>query len=101
MKFYNRIDAYEDVMNAVLEKYGSRGENIVVQLRTKYKLTDNWINVTTLLLNEGDCVDPEWLWEYDWWEGGSDVELIAAAPVSDIALPDEFKFEEGEQVGQM
>ena len=84
-------NAYEVVEKIVLEKYKNRGESIIVQLRLKYGYEQKYYKITTLLLNDGeDCFRPKWVWEYDWWEGEQDVELIAAAPISDIDISETF-----------
>lgn len=86
--------AYDAVSKIIKSKYGNRGESIVVQLRQKYDDNDPWEELTVLYTNEGNDWRnrPYYIWETDWWEGQEFVELIAAAPVSDIKLDHESDF---------
>lgn len=89
---------YEAVEKIVLAKYGRRGESILVQLRTKHLENEPWYDQTELLLNDGeDCYTPKWIWEIDWWEGAPFVDLVAAAPVSQIDISGSFAMEGPEQ----
>jgi len=84
-------NAYAAVEKIILDKYGSRGESIVVNLQLKYSCEDKYHFATTILLNDGiDCFNPDWIWEYDWWEGEQDVILLAAAPISEVELNDQW-----------
>lgn len=95
MKLEWNDNAYNAVEKVISDKYPHGGnESIVVQLKQKYDFEneDEWEEVTTLLLNEGkDYLNPEFVWEFDWWEGQQDVELVAFAPVSFVKLTDEWK----------
>lgn len=85
--------AYDAVERVVLEKFKNCGASMVIQLRKKYGCEDDWEDCTELLLNDGDWINPKWVWENDWWEGEDDVELIAAAPVFAVSLDDKWRIE--------
>ena len=92
MKIAKNDNPYKIIKNIVLDKYGSRGESILVELKTKYSCDDEYVSFSSLLLNDGeDWLNPDWIWEDDWWEGEQDVELVAAAPVGDIKLSEEWR----------
>ena len=84
-------NAYEAVEKEIFKQY-SKVESFIVQLRLKSKEDDEWIEVTELLLNDGnDYLHPKHTWINDWWEGEQIVELVAVAPVSCATLTDEWK----------
>ena len=93
LKIDKKTTGYDAAEKVIFEKYGVMGESKVVQLRTKYKFDKDWTDITTLLLNDGTWSEPDWIWEYDWWEGEEDVDLVAVAPVSRIDISEDFAIE--------
>jgi len=89
---------YKVISDAVIAKYGNFNESIVVQLRSKHSENAKWYETTELLINNGyDWEHPHWEWEDDWWEGELIIDLIAAAPVSQIDISESFAMEGPEQ----
>ena len=83
-------NAYRAAAQAVLDKYGEGG-SFIVQLKIRYNLDEEWRDITELLIDEGNYPDSNYIWEYDWWEGQRFVELIAAAPVSEIDISEAWR----------
>lgn len=86
-------NAYDAIEKVIFSKYPRICETVIVQLRQKYDCEDDdeWEEKTVLLLQDGDFINPKWVWEYDWWEGQQNVELEAFAPVDLVKLSDEWK----------
>lgn len=88
----NGRSGYEAVESVVLFYYGQTGQSIVVELQTRGCGEWVWKHFSALLLNDGDDWNhPRYVWEYDWWEGEPDIQLIAAAPVCDVVLPNRWR----------
>ena len=84
--------AYDAAVKAITDRYGC-GESFVVQLRINDGYHHNLVNKIELLINDGiDFEHPDYVWEYDWWEGEEHIELVAAAPISEIELSEEQEF---------
>ena len=86
--------AYDAVEKIIHEKY-SNGEDFVVQIKLRYNPTkeyrEEYREITELYYNDGyDWQYPDYVWQYDWWEGEEDVELIAVAPISSLKLDKQY-----------
>lgn len=75
--------AYAEIEEKVLERYGERGESLVVQVEMRHGVGEAYERKTVLLLNDYDY---GWMWEVDWWSGEEDVRLVGAQPVSDVKV---------------
>ena len=92
MKIYwdKNPSPYKSVAETLFEKRDYYGDSIVVQLRLRRRPSSPIEEHTVLYLRTGHGNDYEW--EYDWWEGEQEVELIAAAPISKVKLNEQFYF---------
>lgn len=100
LQWNEQSSAYEAVRDKVLEKYGWTYESILVQIKIKYSEEKEYHDLTELLINDGpDSNTSDYIWENDWWEGQQDVELIAAAPISqiDLSVTEDFCFDKETQ----
>ena len=91
----NVIDPYDYIRQIILDRFPDAIESFVVELKIRYTSDEEYDDITTLLLNEGDdYLNSDYVWEYDWWEEERDVILVAAAPINDLILPKEWQFAE-------
>ena len=94
IKLKENQTGYDAVGDAIRVLYPTTNESFIVELRHKYNYEDEtkWHKCTELMLNEGyDYAHPDWVWEYDWWEGQQDIELLAVAPASEVTLSHDFR----------
>ena len=83
-------DAYEAVEEAVKEKYGKCGcsLNFIVRIRMKYDYEEKYRERNELFYDDGaDWLHPQMVFQYDWWEGEQDVELIGWIPIDEMEYP--------------
>ena len=90
-------NAYAAVEEAIFENEDWPCGSYLVQLKIKYadQPEDKYLDKTELLIDDrhasGD--DPNYVWEYDWWEGEEDVIILGLAKVEDIDLSTSFAFD--------
>lgn len=92
MKFKDFHEA-EEYVNKTVHKYlDDRGifEPLLVLIRQRHKDNEKYEYLKELVLIE-DC---SLVWEYDWNEGQSDVDVIAIIPIDEI---EEFSYIENKE----
>lgn len=92
MKFKDSHEAKEYVSKTVHKYLDDRGifESLLVLIRQRYNDNEKYEYLKELLLIE-DC---RLVWEYDWNEGQSDVDVIAIIPIDEI---EEFSYIENKE----
>ena len=89
-------NGYEAVSNAIPKRILESGDSIIVQIRYKFSFEEKWNEQCYILLPKGPCPYSynDYDWEVDWWEGQTDILLIAAAPVGSLKLPPYYWIED-------
>ena len=88
-------NAYSDVVTAL---FGTP-ENVIsgsylVQIQMRYGPEDDFDDITEILIVNQDNTfrAGNFYWPNDWWEGQSDIRIVAFAKVEDIDITKSFPF---------
>ena len=83
-----------DTITDVIEKWCQDNyySNFIVTLRLDGELCTEY-----LVYETPDRLNPQgiWVWEWDWWEGQKDIELVGFLDINSVRVsgtPDNYKF---------
>ena len=83
-------DPYNVIADIILNKYIKFGYvlDFVVRIRLKYNSETKYREYNELLYNDGqNWLQPNLVWQNDWWEGEQSVELIGCIPIDELEYP--------------
>lgn len=64
-------------------------EDCIIKIRCKYACETRWetLNELVCYYDSYDGMHNVWEWQYDWFEGQDDVEILGYIPVNSVDVP--------------